>query len=122
MHDATDHELTADDIVAAVTRLQDDCDALRIEVDDLMIERDELRRQIEQLTRDVLVTCIMRDIPGGRGWSYVEDAQVLALSPDLDSATEARLLSQVVRPDLVACDGCGAPHRSNAPCGIHGAA
>jgi hypothetical protein len=82
-------------------------------------ERDEARRQLEEVTGNQLATFNMDKIPGGRGWAYIEDPQVLAISPDLDSEAELRLFAQVHAPKLVACETCGAPVWSNVPCGMH---
>jgi hypothetical protein len=108
MYDATDHTPSADEIVAAITHLQEQHNVLLVERDELLEERDGLRILLDDVRSEELVIVTM-DIPHGRLWSFLEDGNVLAISPDLDEDTRRRLLAQVEPPKLTTCGDCGAP-------------
>lgn len=126
MYDATENPPTADEIVAGVQRLSDERAEYMERLHDVEIallvmkrERDELRQELEEIQRDALRIFEM-DVPSGRGWVYVQDAGVVAISPELDEATRARLLAQVKPPKLTTCGVCGAPMYPGTPCAMHG--
>lgn len=118
MYDATDNIPTADEIIAAVHSLQHERDELRAQMDEASADLDGLRRQLKEATKDELVIRMI-DLPTGRGWAFVEDAKLLAISPDLDDATKARLLAQVEPPKLTTCGTCGAPVYEGNECTMH---
>jgi hypothetical protein len=125
MDDATHNRPSADEIIAAVRSIRDHRDELLNRIDDVYAvmdvvkyERDQARRQLEEATKDDLVIRIV-DLPTGRGWAFVEDAKLLAISPDLDEATKARLMSQIEPPKLTTCDACGAPVYEGNDCTMH---
>jgi hypothetical protein len=127
MYDATDNLPSEDEIVEAVTRLQEHRDELLERLDSaevaLLIQQrecDELRWRLEDVEGETLVIRHM-ELPGGRPWSYIPDAGFLAISPDLDAATERRLRAQVQPPKLTTCDTCGAPMYVGTVCGMHDA-
>ncbi len=74
------------------------------EVTLMVVQREyaELWRELEAAKAERLAI-FTTDIPHGRGWSFIEDAKVLASSPDIEPATEARLLAQVKPPRLTTC-------------------
>lgn len=120
MYDATENMPTEDEIVAAVTRMQEERNRLLVERDDLIVERDGLLILLDEARAEELAIFTM-DLPSGRGWVYIEDAQVLAISPDLDEDTRRRLIAQVEPPKLTTCGTCGAPLYAGTVCGIHDA-
>jgi hypothetical protein len=81
-------------------------------------ERNELRRHIEEATEDALVIFSI-DLPSGREWAFIEDANVLAISPRPDEAAKVRLLALVKSPKLTTCDTCGAPVYEGGACRMH---
>ncbi|MCF6507369.1 hypothetical protein E9549_08105 [Blastococcus sp. MG754426] len=119
MYDATDHTPSADEIVAAVARLQERHALLLEERDALLAERDDLLFSLSQAWIEEELVIVTMDIPHGRRWSFIEEANVLAISPDLDEGTRRRLLAQVEPPKLTTCGECGAPLYEGAACGLH---
>lgn len=119
MYDATDNYSTADEIVAAVTHLQEQRDLLLDERDALLDERDGLQILLEDARAEELVIRSMDALPNGRPWIFVEDARILAISPDIDPDTEMRLLAQVKPPRLMTCEVCGAPMYTGTICRMH---
>ena len=118
MYDATENRPSADEIVAAVTRLQEEHRTMLVERDDLLHERDALIVRLEEIEAEELAIFTM-NLPSGRGWVYIEDAQTLAISPDLDEDTRRRLIAQVEPPKLTTCRTCGAPLFAGAICTLH---
>jgi hypothetical protein len=114
MFDATDNDPTADEIIAAVT-------ALSAERDALLAEREELVRLLEEAPapKDDLLVYAMDDVPGGRPWVFIEDGKLLAISSDLDEATRFKLLAQVEPPRLTTCETCRAPMYAGTACQMH---
>lgn len=106
MYDATDSHATADEIVAAVQALR--------------TERDDLRRQLDARLEDDETVVVSMEIPGGRDFTFLEDVNVLAVSPGMAPEWQARLLAQVELPTLTTCKACGAPVWSNVSCTMHG--
>ena len=107
MYDASDNLPTEDEIVAAVTRMQDERNDLRAEVarlEDVVMHLEHQLEQREAADPPVIVTV---NLPHGRRWSFVEDANVLAISPYVDDDTRRRLIAQTAAR-LTTCD-CGAP-------------
>jgi hypothetical protein len=119
MYDASDNFVTEEQIIAAVTAVVAERDALRSEREELLTERDHLLGQIDAAAAEELMMRTMQDLPNGRRWIFVEDAQLLAISTDIDADTEVLLLAQVQPPKLTTCDVCGAPVWSNASCAMH---
>jgi hypothetical protein len=83
-------------------------------------ECDDLRWRLEDVQAETVAIRHMT-LPSGRPWSYVPDAKVLAISPDVDEATEERLRAQVQPPELTTCETCGAPLYTGRSCGMHDA-
>jgi hypothetical protein len=125
MYDATENIPDADEIVAAVTHLQEQRDELLDRLDStevaLLIQQrecDSLRGELEDMRAELVVIQRMA-LPTGRPWSYLPDAKVLAISPDMDEVAEQRLRAQIEPPKLTACDTCGAPMYVGTACGMH---
>jgi hypothetical protein len=119
MYDATDNMPTADEIVAAVQTLQSDRDDLRRLLDECDSERDDLRRRLAGFEEEETAVLSM-DLPSGREFVFIEDANVLAISPEMGPERRERLLAQLEdRPRLTTCPTCSAPLFEGRACRMH---
>ena len=122
----------ADEVIATAERLTAIARDLREQRDELLEALDEtenalargqeelaaVRRELDELKADTVAAFAMT-LPGGRPWSFFEEGKVLAISPDIDDETRARLLAQVERPRLTTCRECGAPVYAGRDCTMH---
>lgn len=124
-YDAAGNLPTADEIVAAVTRLMEQKEDLLDRLDSTEValqiarrENDKLRWELEDLKATLLDIRHM-ELPNGRPGAFVEDAMVFAISPAIDADAEVRLLAQVEPPKLTTCNVCGAPVYEDRACTMH---
>lgn len=126
MNDATDNPSRADEIVAAIQALRDHrdelagvVDNLSAAIDSMRFERNQLRQRLTEL-EDEEPKVFEMQLPSGREFVFIEDAGVLAISPDMDPEREARMLAQIeARPRLTSCSDCGAPMWPGGVCLLH---